>query len=433
MYPFCGTYALEIIYLIKIMKGIKTLIGVLATSVLLAVSFSASAQENANRDENGNPVYGPYLTNRFIDNWFVGVGGGINTFYDNGKLGNVGGAFEIYLGKWFTPSVGARLGYRGCTDKSKFLTNFVTADGKFGYNNVHFDLLWNISNTLSGYKETRLWDFIPYATFEGIWFRYRPEGEDKKISNLSYGAGIGLLNDVRIGKRLDFYIDLRGIVIQESELRRPSTGQFAFIPSVTAGLIFNFGKTGFVRQSSVTPTVIPVPFTEDQYNALKDKADALEKENEELKNKPAVHDTVYIQNTVVNTVVKTVTDTVTVVKEVPVEIQQTMRELSGGLFPSGSSVLNKSTAVGLDKVADWIKDNPNAKVEIAGYTDSVGSDANNLKLSQARAKAVYTYLLGKGCSKQNLTYKGYGEADPVADNDTAEGRAANRRVELHIL
>ncbi len=415
------------------MKGLKTLIGAVAVSMLLAVSFGVSAQENANRDENGKPVYGPYLTNRFVDNWFVGVGGGINTFYDNSKVGKLGGAFEIYLGKWFTPSVGARLGYRGCTDQAKDATNFVTKDGKFGYNNVHFDLLWNISNTLSGYKETRTWDLIPYATFEGIWFRYRPEGEEKKVSNLSYGAGIGLLNDIRLGERLDFYVDLRGIVAPESELRTPASGQFVFIPSVTAGLIFNFGKSGFVRQSSVTPTVIPVPFTEDQYNALKDKADALEKENEELKNKPAVHDTVYIQNTVVNTVVKTVTDTVTVVKEVPVEIQQTMRELSGGLFPSGSSVLNKSTAVGLDKVADWIKDNPNAKVEIAGYTDSVGSDANNLKLSQARAKAVYTYLVGKGCSGKNLSYKGYGEADPVADNATAEGRAANRRVELHIL
>ncbi|MBR6001328.1 MAG: OmpA family protein [Bacteroidales bacterium] len=415
------------------MKGIKTLIGVLATSVLLAVSFSASAQENANRDENGSPVYGPYLTNRFIDNWFVGVGGGINTFFDNSKLGKVGGAFEIYAGKWFTPSIGARLGFRLGSDQVKDPTNFVTTDGKFGYNNVHFDLLWNISNTLSGYKETRLWDLIPYATFEGIWFRYRPEGEEKKTTNLSYGAGIGLLNDIRLGKRLDFYIDLRGIVVPESELRTITTGQFAFIPSVTAGIIFNFGKTGFVRQSSVTPTVIPVPFTEDQYNALKDKADSLAQENEALKNKPAVHDTVYIQNTVVNTVVKTVTDTVTVVKEVPVEIQQTMKELSGGLFPSGSSVLNKSTAVGLDKVADWIKENPNAKIEIAGYTDSVGSDASNLKLSQARAKAVYTYLVSKGCNAKSLSYKGYGKKDPVADNDTAEGRAANRRVELHIL
>ncbi|MBR6053738.1 MAG: OmpA family protein [Bacteroidales bacterium] len=417
------------------MKGIKTLIGAVAVAMLLAVSFGASAQENANRDENGNPVYGPYLTNRFIDNWFVGVGGGINTFYDNKQIGKLGGAFELYLGKWFTPSIGARLGYRGFTDKAKDTNNFVTKDGKFGYNSVHFDLLWNISNTLSGYKETRRWDLVPYATFEGIWFRYRPEGEEKKITNLSYGAGIGLLNDIRLSKKLDFYIDLRGIVAPEHELRTATTGQFVFIPSVTAGLILNFGKSNFDRQSSVTPTVIPVPFTEDQYNALKDKADALAKENEELKNKPAevVHDTVYVQNTVVNTVVKTVTDTVTVVKEVPVEIQQTMRELSGGLFPSGSSVLNKSTAVGLDKVADWIKDNPNAKVEIAGYTDSVGSDANNLKLSQARAKAVYTYLVGKGCSAKNLTYKGYGEADPVADNATAEGRAANRRVELHIL
>ena len=150
-----------------------------------------------------------------------------------------------------------------------------------------------------------------------------------------------------------------------------------------------------------------------------------------------VHDTVYVRDTVMinKTVTKTVTvtDTVTVIKEVPVEIQQYMRELSGGLFKTGSYVLNKSTAVGLNRVADWIKEHPDIKVEIAGYTDSVGSDANNLKLSQLRAKSVYTYLVGKGCNGKKLSYKGYGEADPVADNDTAEGRAANRRVELHVL
>lgn len=142
-----------------------------------------------------------------------------------------------------------------------------------------------------------------------------------------------------------------------------------------------------------------------------------------------VHDTVYVKNTVI----KTVTDTVTIVKEVPADIQQTMRELSGGLFKTGSAVLNKSTAVGLDKVADWIKATPKARIQIAGYTDSVGSDASNLKLSQARAKAVYTYLVSKGCNAKMLSYKGYGKKDPVADNSTAEGRAANRRVELKIL
>ena len=182
-----------------------------------------------------------------------------------------------------------------------------------------------------------------------------------------------------------------------------------------------FGKVG--RKTPPAPPVLPKPDT----LVVIDTIDRFIPVHDTI----VVHDTILVNQTVTKTV--TVTDTVTVIKEVPVEIQQYMRDLSGGLFKTGSYVLNKSTAVGLNKVADWIKEHPNNKVEIAGYTDSVGSDANNLKLSQLRAKSVYTYLVGKGCDAKMLSYKGYGEADPVADNDTPEGRAANRRVELHIL
>ena len=72
-------------------------------------------------------------------------------------------------------------------------------------------------------------------------------------------------------------------------------------------------------------------------------------------------------------------------------------------------------------------------IEIGAYTDDRGSDALNQNLSQKRAESVRSYLLGKGIAADKLTAKGYGEASPIASNDTAEGRAENRRVEFVIV
>ncbi len=72
-------------------------------------------------------------------------------------------------------------------------------------------------------------------------------------------------------------------------------------------------------------------------------------------------------------------------------------------------------------------------IEIAGYTDNVGTDEANLKLSQERADAIRDYLMKRGVSHLKIIAKGYGEADPVATNETPEGRKLNRRTEIHIL
>jgi outer membrane protein OmpA-like peptidoglycan-associated protein/Tol biopolymer transport system component len=87
----------------------------------------------------------------------------------------------------------------------------------------------------------------------------------------------------------------------------------------------------------------------------------------------------------------------------------------------------------LDIVVKLMNDNPGLKIEISGYTDNVGKPADNLTLSNNRAKAVVSYLASKNISPQRLTFKGYGETKPVADNKTEEGRAMNRRTELKVI
>src|SRR5881396_1626917 len=73
------------------------------------------------------------------------------------------------------------------------------------------------------------------------------------------------------------------------------------------------------------------------------------------------------------------------------------------------------------------------RIEIAGYTDGTGSAATNLRLSQARAEVVRAYLVSRGVSPTRMIARGYGASNPIAVNTTPEGRAQNRRVELHQL
>jgi len=82
---------------------------------------------------------------------------------------------------------------------------------------------------------------------------------------------------------------------------------------------------------------------------------------------------------------------------------------------------------------ELLKNNPGIRLEISGHTDNVGSYRANLKLSEARAKSVVDYLVGQGIDKKRLEYKGYSFNEPIADNNTEEGRSQNRRVEFKII
>jgi outer membrane protein OmpA-like peptidoglycan-associated protein len=87
----------------------------------------------------------------------------------------------------------------------------------------------------------------------------------------------------------------------------------------------------------------------------------------------------------------------------------------------------------LSRAMSLMKANPSMQVEIAGYTDSKGSDDYNIDLSQRRANAVKDYLIKHGIEKRRVTARGYGKADPIASNDTEDGRAENRRVEFVVV
>ncbi|MGE5301149.1 MAG: OmpA family protein, partial [Acidobacteriota bacterium] len=103
-------------------------------------------------------------------------------------------------------------------------------------------------------------------------------------------------------------------------------------------------------------------------------------------------------------------------------------------FGVDQAIIRPSDKAVLDKMVDFVKKYPNAKIEIDGYTDDSGTEAHNRKLSEKRAEAVKEYLIKEaGVDQSHISTVGRGESNPVADNKTDEGRFENRRVEILIL
>jgi outer membrane protein OmpA-like peptidoglycan-associated protein len=101
-------------------------------------------------------------------------------------------------------------------------------------------------------------------------------------------------------------------------------------------------------------------------------------------------------------------------------------------FASDSAQLNPKLHPALNELATSLMQNPTETVQIVGYTDSTGGDAVNQPLSQSRAQSVESYLVSRGVQPQRISTQGMGAQNPVASNETAEGRAQNRRVEIFV-
>jgi len=104
--------------------------------------------------------------------------------------------------------------------------------------------------------------------------------------------------------------------------------------------------------------------------------------------------------------------------------------LHGPQFDFNKSTLKPEGKRMVDDAVKVMKDKPDLKVSVEGHTDSIGSVAYNQRLSERRANTVRDYMVSQGIDAARITTRGYGKTKPIASNDTAEGRAENRRVEI---
>ena len=292
------------------MKRLNILLGAAAlVAVTLTASPALNAQENGNRDMDGKIVRGPYETNSFGDNWFIGAGGGINIFWNEGYNVKIAPSIDANFGKWFTPAVGMRIGYQGLNaqawsgepgilgstldqERNQYLQ-------KFGYMYIHGDFLWNASDAIGGYKETRFWDLVPYL-HSGYFRSYGLKNVD--FYDNEFAAGAGLLHLLRLSNRLDLIIDMRATVVNGRVI---DNEKIAVLPSVTAGLAVDLGWPNFIRTSTIVEAIeianlektailegaiaaleIANANLEDQNSKLGKANKKLIKENEALKNLP---------------------------------------------------------------------------------------------------------------------------------------------------
>lgn len=105
----------------------------------------------------------------------------------------------------------------------------------------------------------------------------------------------------------------------------------------------------------------------------------------------------------------------------------------GVTFPVDSFAIQPGFRATLDSVANSLNQYPNSLIDVYGHTDSTGSADYNQRLSEQRAKSVSDYLTSRGVSAARIRWQGFGESQPIASNDTPEGRAKNRRVEIKII
>jgi outer membrane protein OmpA-like peptidoglycan-associated protein len=365
-----------------------------------------NAQENGNRDMNGKIVRGPYETNQFGDNWFLGVGGGINIFLNDGYNVRIGPSIDAGIGKWFTPSVGMRVGYQGFNsgawsdqpgifgmaedaEKNQYLQ-------KFGYMYIHGDFLWNISNAISGYKETRFWNFVPYL-HSGYFRAYGLDGVD--YINNEFALGAGLLHNLRLSNRLDLIIDMRATAVNGRVIE--SDG-LAILPTVTAGIAVDLGWPDFVRSSTVVGAIelanleqtaileAAIAALEIANASLEDQNTQLDKTNRKLKNEVNMMKTKVVQE--------------------PVNIFENMGPATV-YFEIGKATLCDKEMQHLDFLAKNLitKADQETKILITvmGSADSnTGTLKRNQHLSEARGKYVFDILTSKyGISPERLTIK----------------------------
>lgn len=354
---------------------------------------------------------GPYMTNRFFDNWFITAGGGVQVYMgENDSYGSLGKrlapALDISLGKWITPAVGVRMQYSGLQAKGWSSGQTPYSDGlvsgniykeKFNVMNLHADFLWNISNAISGYRSDRFWDFIPYVGFG--WARSWANDDDRN----EMAGNIGLLHNLRLSDAFDISIDMRLMVVNQRFDFVSRGSAFEGMGSVTAGITYNFPVRKFQRASDIIVVDDNTEFIET-INDLQRKLSKAQAARESLLKELATEKGKAPQ----------------VIKEV----HAILPDLAI-FFEIGKAKLTEKSMINLGYVANAIKQVPDREFIIFASADKeTGTPEFNQKLSEKRGNAVFEALTQKfGVNPDQLKVQAVGSSDQRFD-----GAALNRVV-----
>lgn len=368
-----------------------------------SVSMASMAQEDPTLKYS-------VATNSFWQNWFVQVNASWNAFYSNEEKGadfakgpfkdfRSAPGFSVAVGKWFTPGLGLRTKFAAMNGRSVISEDKDINDIKFW--NLQEQALFNLSNMLCGYSDTRVWNFIPYA---GV-------GITRNCSYNTYelASSLGLLNTWKLSKRVllnldlgftmcgdDFegrlgskrYVDLGGKGGEPS----PSNHDRWFTAEL--GLTFNLGRVGWDK----TPDVDAIKaLSQSQIDALNAQLNDANAENARLNGR--------LREALAN--------------QKPAETPKAVREfvttpVSVFFNLDKTNIASQKDLVNIEGVAKYAKEN-NTNLLVTGYADSAtGKPDHNQWLSDERAKTVAEELVKMGVSRDKIETVGKGGVDELS-------------------
>lgn len=367
-------------------------LGLFLISALVAVGLSAQEGQNVS---NGTV----YLKNKTSDNWFLGLGGGINT-YNMKSFSNFGDRIgwigQLSVGRWNSPV----WGFRGVIDAGEPVTNFANGT-KIKWVGAHLDLMYNLTNAVLPYNPDRVYSFVPYVGVGYMygmhdWFKKpnKDEGVFKK-QNQSITFNAGVINNFRVAKNVNLFLEIGYRIMDESfDFGVTPTGDYEHDALLTAIGGIQFGLGG---KQDFTPAEL---MDYNLINDLNSQINRLRAENEQLSKRPVscpdcpevvapiTEENVYVPNVV--------------------------------FFRLNSAKIDRGQQISIYNTAEYLKDNTNATVKIVAYADrQTGTPAYNFALSEKRAKAVANALTTEyGIDSNRISVEWKGDTEqPYAEND----------------
>lgn len=378
--------------------------------IALMTGISAIAQNTQSSNSIEKTEKYTVQTNLFKDNWFVGANIGAQLYVGDriseGKAGKlVTPIFEVNAGKWFTPSIGLRVGFGGYQAKGYAFANEgfayerVNNDlyrSKWGVLHLHGDVMLNLTNMFCGYREDRLYNAIPYVSIGYL------RGMDNKENELA--GGIGLINRFRLNKAWDLNLELRGTinndVIDGIRGGKNAEGSGALM----VGATYHFNRRNWSKGTGISAAEMEQ--VQSQLRSMNEENANLRNRVSELEEQQREEQPVAASTTASN-LLPDATEYVT-------------------FFSINKAYLSEKELVNLEAYANLIKKYPENKFIITGYADKqTGTKKYNERLSKLRAEVVYNTLVDKyGVNKDQLTMEYKGGVDTMYHDNPRLSRAA---------
>lgn len=385
--------------------------------LLMVLAFAGVSMAGMAQDNESSVPEQKYsvATNSFWSNWFIQANVAGSAFYNSaeglieaeegvsfsnspfkGYRNNLG--FSVAIGKWFTPGIGLRTKFNGIWGRTVIGEDKDENASK--YWTLNEQVLFNLSNMLCGYSETRVWNFIPYLG-GGV-------GRNMSYNSYALGLNAGILNTFRLSKHVALNLDLSyGVWEDDLDGCSGSIDDRGFktkdrIFTAEVGLTYNLGKAKWNK----TPDVEALrALSQGQIDALNAQLADAQSENARLKDMLA--------------------------NQKPVKEVQTVKEVVAApvsvFFNIGKSkIASKKDLQNVKDLVEVAKDN-DSKIVVTGYADSkTGSAAYNQKLSQKRAEIVADELVKMGVNRDNI------EVVAAGGVNTLSPVSYNRRATIAI-